>query len=74
MINAIKKGFFECGMQVDPYADGPVEGVARFLDGTLIPKTCLALMKSMVARNPSDRPTAQKVYEILSDIFLEHIV
>lgn len=58
MINYIKKGFFECGMQVDPFPDGPIPGVSRFMSGELIPEETINFIIRMVALDPLERPTA----------------
>ena len=67
MIVSVTKGFFECGMQVDPDKDGPKAGVTRYLDGEIVESKILQVIRDLVRRDPDQRPSASAVFAIVSE-------
>lgn len=53
-------------MQVDPNENGPIVGVMRYLNGELVDRKVVEVVRSMVHKSPTDRPSAASVYRQLS--------
>ena len=59
LIMAIKKGFFESGMQQDIGPEGPIGW--KFLNGEAVPQDISNIIISCVQKDASRRPTAAEL-------------
>lgn len=53
-------------MQADP--GGPIPGVTRYLNGEFCEKEVCVLMRRMVLKDPSARPSAKEVHHVVASI------